>query len=268
MNALVDAAANQLESAGFDVKDRQYDPHLEKIVGYSVCRSPARLELPVKRASLLRQALRWTVGQAFVDTGALRSLVGVWIWGALLRRELLSIPHAIFRFMNFHDGARAKWWQSARREISVMAEVIPMMFMHLGAPVSPVLFATDPRGSDGHGDAGAYGAVAVDVGSATVCRYLERCMRPGFTVTKLDGSFSGRLRPEEPWRRTVPFSQITEDVVAISSWKPIMHGKWAYSDHITLGEARVVVKLTRLLGSVDACHGFKVASLQDNMATS
>ena len=115
---------------------------------------------------------------------------------------------------------------------------------------------------------GVLAVVAVDVGSATVCKYLERCMRPGFTVTKLDGTFSGRLRPEEPWRRTVPFSQFTEDVVALSSWKPIMHGKWAYSDHITLGEARVVVKLTRLLGSVDACHGFKVASLQDNMATS
>ena len=47
-----------------------------------------------------------------------------------------------------------------------------------------------------------------------------------------------------------------------------MHGKWAYADHITLGEARVVVKLTRLLGSVGFCHGHKVLSLQDNMATS
>ena len=47
-----------------------------------------------------------------------------------------------------------------------------------------------------------------------------------------------------------------------------MHGRWAYADHITLGEARVVVKLTRLLGSVDICHGHQVISLQDNMATS
>ena len=30
-----------------------------------------------------------------------------------------------------------------------------------------------------------------------------------------------------------------------------MHGRWAYADHITVGEARVVVKLTWLLGSVD-----------------
>ena len=47
-----------------------------------------------------------------------------------------------------------------------------------------------------------------------------------------------------------------------------MHGRWAYAGHITLGEARVVVKLTRLLGSVDVCHGHKVLPLQDIIATS
>ena len=47
-----------------------------------------------------------------------------------------------------------------------------------------------------------------------------------------------------------------------------MHGRWAYADHIILGEARVVVTLTRLLGSVDVCHGHEAISLQDNMATS
>ena len=268
VNWLVNEASNQLESIGFDVKDRQFDPELEKIVGYSVRRNPARLELPLKRAGLLREALRWMVAQMKVDTSLLRSLIGIWIWGALLRRDLLSVPHAVFRFMNFHDGNLATWWQSARREVSAMAELIPSMYMHLGAPVAPVLFATDARGGDGYGDAGGFGGVAVDVGSDVVRSYLERCMRPGFTVTKLDGSFSGRLRPEEPWRRTVPFSRITNEIVSLEDWKPVFHGRWAYQDHITLGEARSVVKLTRTIGSVRSCHGHKVASLQDNMATS
>ena len=79
VNFLLDAAANKLTEAGFKVTDRQYDPELERIVGYSVCRSPARLELPLKRAVLLREALRWMISQARVDTGALRSLVGVWV---------------------------------------------------------------------------------------------------------------------------------------------------------------------------------------------
>ena len=93
-------------------------------------------------------------------------------------------------------------------------------------------------------------------------------MRPGFTVTMLDGSFPGRLRPEEPWRRTVLFSRITEDISVVKTWFQIMHGKWRYADHITLGEARVVVKLIRLISSIKQCHGFKVLSLEDNMACS
>jgi len=74
--------------------------------------------------------------------------------------------------MIYHDGARARWWQSARREASAMAEAIPMMFVHLGAPVAPVLFATDARGADDHGDCGAFGAVATDVGPDVVRGYL------------------------------------------------------------------------------------------------
>jgi hypothetical protein len=132
VNKLMHAAADFLEQEGFNVSDRQLDPELEKIVGYTVVRKPARLELPLKRAFLLRAALRWFVAQAHVNKATLRSIVGVWIWGALLRRELLVIPHAIFRFMNYFDGDRALWWQSARREASVMAEVVPMMFVHFG----------------------------------------------------------------------------------------------------------------------------------------
>jgi len=86
-NKLVDAAADQLQTQGFKVFDRQYDPELEKIVGYTVVRHPARLELPGKRAFLLRASLRWAVGQAWVDTGTLRSIVGILIWGAFLRRS-------------------------------------------------------------------------------------------------------------------------------------------------------------------------------------
>ena len=150
----------------------------------------------------------------------------------------------------------------------MMAEVVPMMYMHLGAPLSPVLFATDARGPDLRCDHGGFGGVAANVGQATAQMYLQRRMRPGFTVTKLDVSFTGMLRPEEPWRRTVPFSRITEELSKVEEWLPVMQGLWKYTDHITLGEARVVVKLIRLLGSHCGCHGHKVLSLQDNMATS
>ena len=34
----------------------------------------------------------------------LRSVQGIWIWAALLRRELLAVPSAIFRLLESHEG--------------------------------------------------------------------------------------------------------------------------------------------------------------------
>ena len=150
-----------------------------------------------------------------------------------------------------------------------MAEIVGQMYACLAAPVAPVLFATDARGGDGV-DSGGYGIVAADVGSEAVTECILSGMKPGFSITRLDAKFTGRRRPEEPWRRTIPRSRLPKTVkdVPISKWHNIEAGLWKYEDHITLGEARAVVRLVRVLGSCVGTHGHKVVTLQDNMATS
>ena len=68
-----------------------------------------------------------------MDADEVRSILGVWILGALLRRELLSIPQHIFGFVDKYEGVRAVWWPSARREALLMADTVQAMYADLGA---------------------------------------------------------------------------------------------------------------------------------------
>ena len=83
--------------------------------------------MPAEKSRLLRESFRWAVSQTVVCTKLLSTLVGLWIFGALLRRELLSVPHDIFKFIEQGDGERRRWWANARREAVAMGELVPMM---------------------------------------------------------------------------------------------------------------------------------------------
>lgn len=76
-----------------------------------------------------------------------------------------------------------------------MAEPVPLMYIELAMPTSPVLFGSDARGADSGEDFGGYGIVAAQAGVERVSYILEKGMRPGHTVTKLDGGFVARRRP-------------------------------------------------------------------------
>ena len=103
VDASMNLIADALEVIGFVVGERSPHGKTERYVGYEPVTHPARLQLPADKAVDLREALLEVVAQPQVDTGVVRSVVGVWIWCALLRRDLLSIPRAIFRMT---DGAR------------------------------------------------------------------------------------------------------------------------------------------------------------------
>ena len=97
----------------------------------------------------------------FVSVDALRSVLGTWIWAALLKREALSIPFFIFDFCIKCAGQRVRWWPRVRDEVRAMAHVVPHLTAEVGAPLLDTVFATDAMG-EAH-DAGGYGIVAADL---------------------------------------------------------------------------------------------------------
>ena len=272
VNETMHKCANGLEEVGFSVSDRTEAHDVDKILGYSVQRRPARVFYPSEKGILLESALRHLVGLAWVDTGVLRSILAIWVWGALLRRDLLCIPHAIFRFVIRGDGRVLHWWPSARSEAKLMAAVVGYMYADIGAPLSNVLFASDAMGSDDASvadDKGGWGLVAADISNELARECLLVGMRPGLSVCRLSGDVTGPRRPDLPLKRRVPFTKLPKELFeACTVWHDVAAGRWRYADHITLGEMRSIVILSRILGSCASAHRTKYMALEDNRACS
>ena len=132
---LVETTANGLQETGFMVKSRTRAQEMKTSLGYDIHGALGRVSYPLDRAHLLRESLLWMSSQAAVSTHVLASVVGMWIHGALLRRELLSIPRDIFKFLDWGGGRRCIWWKGARREAVAMAEAVA--FMHADVCVRP-----------------------------------------------------------------------------------------------------------------------------------
>ena len=142
-NQLMSVIAAGLEASGFSVSTQLKDDELKKAVGYEVIRRPACLQLPLKKQMLLREALLEQAEPATVDAAVLRSLLGIWIFGALVNQLLLSVPFAVFRRIDAHPDTRIRWWPSARDEVRAMARLTQFMKVHLGDKLPNLVFATD-----------------------------------------------------------------------------------------------------------------------------
>ena len=169
--------------------------------------------------------------------------------------------------MDCYEGRRTTWWKSARAEVRTMATVVMVMAADVGAPLAPVLFASDAQGA-GEGDDGGFGVVATDVDSATALECLRVGRRPGYSVTELSVEFTGLRSPDRAIQRNIPFTRLPRSIFneELHTWHVLQAGRWSYADHITLGEGRAVNKLLGMLAAHPGAHRMKVISLQDNMA--
>ena len=159
----------------------------------------------------------------------------------------------------------------ARAEVQRTADTVGAMFADVGAAMSPVLFASDALGSgEASGDSGGWGLVAADIMQEMGERCLLVGLRPGLTVTKLSGEFGGSTRPDLCFRCGIPFTKLPQELFdpEITEWCDVSAGRWAYDDHITLGESRAVLKLVQLLANHESCHRRKALLLEDNMTAS
>ena len=91
----------------------------------------------------------------------------------------------------------------------------------------------------------------------------------GYTVARLDGGMTGLRRPEQTIRRTKPFSLLPDRVFKPDDqWTVVGQGRWRTADHITLGEGRCVVKISRIAAATPALHRTVVPILEDNQGVS
>lgn len=265
-DSVLDEVVAELEKVGFGVSQKEKHDVAEKVVGYEVGRHPARFMLPKKKMVLLADALKFVAGRRQVHVRVLRALVGVWIFGALLRRELLSIPHSVFHFMEEYESQTVRWWKSAREEVVAMARVTCLMSCHVGAPFLKWIFATDAMGSNEY-DHGGYGIVTTQATTDELHAITRRGEAEGKSIARLDGQ-GGSKFPDRALKPTVPFTRLPSQLFEQQRWHLVDAGRWQFDDHITLGEARTVLKLLRMIATNVNYHDTVVFSLQDNRPTS
>ena len=147
-----------------------------------------------------------------------------------------------------------------------MAGLVYALYSDVGATLAPYIFATDAQGA-GEGDHGGWGVVGTPVSRAFSEFIYCKGTRPGRNVTKFDGTLGNKY--DKSLVPTIPFTQLPEDLFASSRrWSVLDSGRWAWPDHITLGENRAALKLITALSALSTAHRRRVISLQDNMPTS
>ena len=88
-----------------------------------------------RRAWRLRLAILEVLRRRALDGLRMRRLLGHFTWCAMLRRELLAIPSACYRFVTVAGGAPMRLWPSVERELRWMAALVPLMTCNLAAPL-------------------------------------------------------------------------------------------------------------------------------------
>ena len=110
---LLHTAAASLVSIGFVVDDRRKIEDKQKVIGYIVQSQPVLLRPPGSKLATLHLGLEHQLSQERVHIEQLRPLTGIWLWFMLLNRNLLSLAHSLFQFLERCEGQTVMWWPSA-----------------------------------------------------------------------------------------------------------------------------------------------------------
>ncbi|CAE7309115.1 unnamed protein product [Symbiodinium sp. CCMP2592] len=234
--------ADNMEAAGFRVPDRRSGDEIAKVVGYEIDAQKGEFSLPHKKARLLQAAFLEVASARFVCVELLRALVGIWSFGAQLRRDLYSIPFSVYHMLDICEGQFVRLWPSVRRELIAMAR---FMVLRASDPVSRLVFATDAMGADDV-DCGGYGICVAQATYEEFAALMWAGEEPGFAISERDRGLKGFRNPADMIKLTRPFSRLPRSLFEDFRWTELQAGRWRSADHITIGEARAVTKCLEL----------------------
>jgi hypothetical protein len=257
--------AEQMELGGFLVPDRQVGSELKKVVGYEPLCKLNRFGLPSRKLVFLYESLLTVARYREVDSEVVRALLGIWLHGAQLRRELMAIPFHVFRFVDVNANLTVPLWPSVRVELINMAHCLPLMFLDLGLKLPQVLLASDAEGASDVGH-GGYGVVGTKVSSHELACMFECSEHLGHTLARASGDLSGLRNTNLLSSPSIPFTKLPHTLFVQERWVSINAGRWKVAEHITLGESRGIVKVLEAVSLVPRLHGSLLFSLCDNMA--
>ena len=259
--------AASLRGIGFKVPEEscQCDFQLDKIIGYTIWRDLGRFTVDTKKWVCIRGALLELAAIMYINVEVLRSIAGVWMFAALVRRDCISIPFHIFKFMELYEGKVVRLPAVVKDEILAMAAAVPLLYFSYSDCFGRSVFATDAMG-DNDVDNGGYAVVCRGMSDSMLSEVLEVGCAPGRTIARLHGELSGAKYPCKRLVSTKPFSLLSDRWFEAVDWTPLCRGRWRFSDGIILGESRAVNKMLNIVSVFRGSQNSNIFGLQDNTA--
>jgi len=171
----------------------------------------------------------------------LAAIVGRWNWAMLIRRPAMAVFSAVYRFIECARGSLFTLWPSVCRELSIVADLAPLLFTNIRSSLSSTVVATD---------ASEWGCGMVyvdDVPSNNVVGLVDCVSVPG--------------DPPPP-----ALSRFVSDV----KWSMALSTPWKNQEHINVLEVRAVLQACRWMvrrPSSFAPNGVRCVVLADSSAT-
>ena len=128
-DAVMECISQHMESLGFLVPERFSSQSIWKAIGYELDQPSGRFMLPIKRQVQLSSALLGLSGCHYVDVDILRCILGVFMFGAQLRRGAMSVPHACYRMVELCPEKVVRMWPSVSQELRAMSRLVPLLFV-------------------------------------------------------------------------------------------------------------------------------------------
>lgn len=104
-----------------------------------------------------------------------------------------------------------------------MAQVVPLMVCHVGAPVLGWLFSTDAMGEN-EVDYGGFGIAVTELDDVEVDSLLHQGEALGRSIARLDGLHGAKF-PQKALRPTVPYTLLPNKLFEPECWKAVDYGR-------------------------------------------
>ena len=142
----------------------------QEFTGLVIDAATGLIKVPQRRIWRIRLSIVYVLRRGWATGDQIRAIASDFTWAVLVRRELLSIPHACFTFMQ-RAGARSWKLKSAvRRELAAMTALVCFAWANTRRQPSDLAIASDAAGGSGGEDFGGYG-----VDSSTASLAAARC---------------------------------------------------------------------------------------------
>ena len=227
-------AASEMEALGvvINAKEHSYYVAGRKMAALVACtRELCQLDSPVLVSSV-------------------HSILGKWLWAALVRRPVLSVMHHVFRFTRL-TSRRAHMWASVRRELLTLCALAPVMCGST-SDWSNIVGATDASSA-------GFGMCVTYVAPETV-RAIANCTETRGEAVRVHGPAPPA---EEGGARMVRDLQV-DNWANAPHWVTTLAGAWRRPGHINELEVIASILGLRWLARQPKQCGSRVVFLSDS----